>query len=343
MRILQLCPLWFPIKLDAPGGIETLLYQLVPALENLGCEVTLLASGDSEVSRLVPVVPTNLYEHMRNGAATEYACYEQHQLQLALDLAPEFDLVHSHLGVGAFCLSRMPGVCALHTIHTPVYPDLQWFASRHRELCYSTVSEFQARALRSQGATRCQAIHNGIDMSRFSLGERGGEGLVFLGRIERVKGPDLAVQTARSLGLPLVMGGPIVEEDFFASEIRPYLDDRIRYIGVADHAQKTELLRRADCALLPFRGAEPFGLVVVEAMACGTPVVSLANGALPEIVEVGSTGYLAKDETDLAPLVPAAMKLDRAAIRRSAEARFDVSSVAPRYLELYAELAGARG
>jgi glycosyltransferase involved in cell wall biosynthesis len=165
--------------------------------------------------------------------------------------------------------------------------------------------------------------------------------LLFLGRIEEKKGPDLAVQVARKLGRPLILAGPVVDEEFFDRAIRPFLNRQIRYVGVVNHRQKTELFGRAACVLMPSRWEEPFGLVAVEAMACGTPVVALARGALPELVEPGLTGYLIRNEETLADSVERAVQLDRAAIRARAAARFDMTVVAELYSELYTQVAMA--
>jgi glycosyltransferase involved in cell wall biosynthesis len=342
MRILHLAPLWFPVSQDSHGGIETFLSGLIAALDKLGCQNTLIASGDSRtVAELVPVVPQNLYAQMQAGTAAEYVYYEQHQLRLALELAADYDVVHSHLGWGAYVLSGVPGLQArvLHTQHNPVYQDQEWFIHRYPDLWISTVSKCLARKFWQQGATRCHVIHNGIDMTTLTFQPHGGEGLLFLGRIEEKKGPDLAVQVARALGRPLILAGPIVDEGFFDRTIRPSLNGQIRYVGVVNHRQKTELFGQAACVLMPSRCEEGFGLVAIEAMACGTPVVALARGALPEIVEPGLTGYLSGNEEALAELVIRAVQLNRADIRARAIARFDVPVIAEWYRQLYTQVA----
>jgi glycosyltransferase involved in cell wall biosynthesis len=341
MRILQLCPLWFPISKNAPGGIETLLAHLAAELTRLDCEVTLLATGDSDAtSNVLPVVPKNLYDQMRTGGAEEYSYYEQQQVRMALEHAADFDLIHSHIGPTGYILSSVNTLQdrVLHTIHSPVYRDLQWFVTQNPNIWFSTVSEFQASKLLQHGAKHCCAIPNGIDTAAFTFNQRGGRSLLFLGRIESEKGPDLAIRIAQQLDSPLILAGPIVQHDFFKRDIEPLLDERIRYVGVVDHTRKNELLGNAGCVLMPSRWAEPFGMVALEAMACGTPVVALANGALPEIVEPGLTGYFSSDEKALPTLALEAMRLDRAAIRDRVAARFDVSAVARRYCELYQQI-----
>jgi glycosyltransferase involved in cell wall biosynthesis len=341
MKILQLCPLWSPIARDAAGGIETFVAQLIEALHQRDFQVTLLASGDScTTAELVPVTEVNLRDQMQMRGYGEYRYYEQHLLQLALERAAEFDVVHSHIGIAGHVLSGVPGLGqrVLHTIHTPVYPDLEWFVSRYPSLWLSTVSEFQAGKLCQRRASRCRVISNGIDVDRFTFQAQGGQGLLFLGRMEWEKGPDIAVNTAQKLGYPLTLAGPIIDQEFFDRAIKPLLGGQVRYVGKVDHHQKCQLFGQAACVLLPSRWEEPFGLVAVEAMACGTPVVALASGALPEIVEPGLTGYLTDDEGELAALVTRSLELDRFAIRRQTNARFNISTTAERYSDLYAEI-----
>jgi glycosyltransferase involved in cell wall biosynthesis len=341
MKILHLAPLWFPVAQDSLGGVETFLTHLIRALEDLGCSTTLIASGDSQTAaELVPVVPLNLCAQMEAGSAAEYVYYEQHQLLLALKLAAEYNVVHSHVGWGGYVLSAaLSGQPVLHTQHNPVYRDQEWFVSAHPDLWYSTVSQFQARQFVQQGASRCHVIHNGIDVSEFTFRSQSGDGLLFIGRMEDEKGPDLAVQVARALDRPLTLAGPIIDEEFFDRAVKPFLNGQIQYVGVVDHTQKTTLFGQAACVLMPSRVNEGCPIVSFEAMACGTPVVALANGALPEIVEAGLTGFVTHEEAMLPMLVTQAVSLDRSAIRARVAARFDISVVAAKYCELYQYIA----
>lgn len=344
MKILHLCPLWLPVSHDARGGIETLIASLLPALANLGVESTIIASGDSRTdSDLIPATRLSLCGEMERGVAAEYAFYEQRQLELALQHEAAFDLIHSHIGSGAYVLSAIPELRnrVLHTVHSPVGIDLVWFVREHSGYWFSAVSEHQAGRIRDAGSVHCQSVHNGIDIGKFTFRPQCGDGLVFIGRMEAVKGPDIAIRAARALQMPLILAGPIVEHDFFERSIAPFLDDQIQYVGVVDHRQKNELFGQAACAVLPFRGEEPFGLVAIEAMACGTPVVSLAVGALPEIVEQGVTGHLSENENpdEVAALVARSMLLDRATVRARSALRFDISTAASGYADIYSAMA----
>ncbi len=346
LRILHLAPLWFPIGKDSPGGIETFMAGLLESLEARGCANTLIATGDSTAAgELVPVTPENLVAQMEAERASEYAYYEQRQLRLALEMAPVFDVVDSHIGAAAYCLSAVPefGDRVIHTHHNPIYSDLEWFARQHPDTRFSTVSEFQARKLRRQGVRRCHVIHNGVSFLSFPFAPERGETLLFLGRMEWEKGPDIAIDVARRLGRSLTLAGPIVEERYFDERIGPSLDGQLRYVGSVGDEAKKALLRRSGCVLVPSRCEEGFGMVCVEAMACGTPVVALANGALPEIVDPGVTGYVAPDEERLPDLVERALLLDRRAVRERARLRFDVARIAAQYHALYRDIVRESG
>ena len=339
MRVLHVAPLWFPVARDAMGGIETFLAGLLEALARRGVEVALIASGDSRTAAtLLPAVPEHVFARMAAATALEYAYYEQDALLLAARHAPDFDLVHSHLGASGFILAGLSSPPVLHTWHTQVYTDAEWFAARHPDLWVAAVSEFQATRFRGAGARHCAVIHNGVDVEAFDLSPRRNGPLVFIGRIDATKGPDLAVRTARALGLPLTLAGPITDVDFFRRAIEPELDGAVQYVGVVDHVAKSTLLGGAGCVLMPSRVDEAFGMVSLEALAAGRPVVGLARGALPEILEPDLTGYVTDDPDALPSLVQRALQLEPAAIRARAAARFDVRPVAARYEALYREI-----
>src|SRR4051794_12760937 len=330
----MVAPLWFGISAQGPGGIETLLAGLIPALQANGAEVTLIASADSDVPcRVVGAVERGLFAATEAGEAWDHQAYDQHALRLARSLAAEADVVHCHTGPGALGLDLLH---VLHTVHSLVGPDLGWFLARHPQTWVSTVSEHQAQPLRAAGARRVRVIPNGIPVDAFPAGTGSGGGLVFLGRMEAEKGPDVAIRTAAALGRDLTLAGPVTDPDFFAREIEPVLGDRVRYAGVLGHTEKTALLAEAACALVPSRWPEPFGLVAVEAMACGTPVAASPAGALPEVVEEGVTGAV---DADLARALARAERLDREAVRTRALERFSIDAVAREYLDLYRAIA----
>ena len=317
---------------------------LLEQFSRAGCENTVLAvAGSTIAGRLVEVVERPLYELMVDGTAWEYGPFEQSQLRTAIRLAGDHDVIHSHLGWSGWALSGIEGIAdrVLHTLHNPITPDMAWFVAQHPELRLSAVSEFQARKLRQAGATCCDVVPNGLDFARFPLQTNAKHGLVYLGRLEPEKGPDIAIAVAQALDMSLTIAGPLMNRNrrFFATEIRPRLGERVRYVGVVDHNQKVRLLGGASCVLMPSRDEEGFALVALEAMACGTPVAALASGALPEVVQAGLTGYVTSDERELPELVLQALELDPVHVRARAEQRFSVAGTAAGYLELYRRMA----
>jgi glycosyltransferase involved in cell wall biosynthesis len=189
-----------------------------------------------------------------------------------------------------------------------------------------------------------RVIHHGIEASRFPFGDGSGDYGLFLGRMNPDKGAHRAAEAARKAGVPLVMAGKCREpweHQFFDKEIAPYLSDEIRYVGEVPHEQKVKLLAEARCTLFPIRWNEPFGLVILESMACGTPVLAFDEGATPEIIEHGKTGFICHDETDMAEAIAGAGSLDRADCRAATEGYFSMRRCVDEHLELFEQLAGA--
>jgi glycosyltransferase involved in cell wall biosynthesis len=346
MRVLHLAPLWLPVSANSRGGIETLLGQLLPAQSSLGLDVTVLAAGDSDPSLSLQVaVDESLATVMDRGEAYDYGHFEQQQLALAWDLAGDADVIHSHVGAGAFLLDHVLGgrPPVVHTLHGAPTTDLGWLLAHRPSAHIVAVSEAQARGVRELGGHVEAVVHNGIDTSRAPEFTEPGSELLFLGRVEWNKGADLAIDVAEGLDLPLTLAGPVTDRSYFATHIQPRLTAMVRYAGVVDEKGKFELLRRACCLLMPSRWAEPFGIVAVEAMACGIPVVGLANGALPEIIDDGVSGRTVTDESQLADAVSRALGSDGHAIAERARARYDIGRVATDYLVEYEHvIAGVR-
>ena len=341
MKVLHICPLWFRVTPDSLGGVETLVAALLEELARGGCENTVLAVGGSRVAgELVEVVERPLYELMADGTAWEYGLFEQAQLQAAISLAAEHDVIHSHLGWSGWVLSGIKDIAdrVLHTLHNPVTPDMAWFVSEHPDIRLSTVSLYQAAKLRQTGAKHCDVIYNGVDFARFPLQADDKQGLVYLGRLEGQKGADIAIAVANALQTPLTIAGPAVDDRFFDARIRPRLDARVRYVGTVGHDEKVRLLGGASCVLMPSRWEEGCAMVALEAMACGTPVVALANGALPEVVDSGLTGFVTSDTRELPQLVGRAVELDPVRVRDRAQERFSITATAAHYLQLYRTL-----
>jgi glycosyltransferase involved in cell wall biosynthesis len=253
--------------------------------------------------------------------------------------------VHSHIGPSGFVLSSIAPstVPIIHTLHSPVLDDLLWYLQRNPHVALTTVSEYQRSRVMSAGVTnRCDVIYNGLETSACPFGDSPGDRLLFMGRIEEQKGPDLAVRAALDAGMPIDIAGPLTSPDFYRDTLAPLVAEPNRYVGVVRGGEKLDLLSRAECMVLPSRWAEPFGMTAIEAMACGTPVVALCSGALPEIVESGVTGFIVDRPEDLAAAIRCARGLDRATIRERTVTRFDISVTTRRFIDLYRSLRGDR-
>jgi glycosyltransferase involved in cell wall biosynthesis len=339
VRVLQVCPLWYAVSPDAPGGIESQVGSLGPVLASAGCQLTYLAAAGSRVpGTTIAVVDRPVYDLMADGEAGTYEPYEQHQLALASERMRDFDLVHSHIGPNGFVLSRLAPstVPVIHTLHNPVLDDQLWFLRRHPKLWITTVSEFQRARVKSAGlGNRCDVVCNGVDTSAYDFSADPSARIAFLGRLDRHKGPDLAVKAAIAAGRPIDVAGPMTTPAFFEETIKPLLTEPHRYIGVVRGQDKGRFLGNAACLVMPSRWPEPFGIVAIEAMACGTPVVALRSGALPEIVEDGVSGYVVDHEDDLARAIGRIDELDRRRVREHVVRKFDLSRTADRWMQIY--------
>jgi glycosyltransferase involved in cell wall biosynthesis len=333
LHVGLVAPLWHPVAPDR-GGVEQIVFLLARELVAMGHRVTLIASGDSApVGRLVPVCPQNVVAAMEAGLASDYSLFEAAAVAHAIRVAPELDLLHSHLGTRLVPLSPLIGAPVLHTLHTSVSADMRWLLEQFPGRSVSVVSRWQAAAL---GGDDVPVVPNGVDLDAFPLARVPGEHLLVLGRVEPRKGVDVAIEVARASGLPLVIAGHVVDRAYFAERVRPHVDgERVRYLGPVAGAAKIDLLQRARGLVFPVQWEEAFGIVMVEAMACGTPVLALARGAVPEIVVQGENGFHAREPGELVPLVARLGGLDRARVRASVERRFSHRRMVAGYVDLY--------
>jgi glycosyltransferase involved in cell wall biosynthesis len=309
---------------------------LCEELVRRGHEVTLFATGDSVTSaRLMSAYPLG---YTRDADLWDWRFHETMHAAWAFEHAAEFDLIHSHAYHFALPFTRLVDTPVLTTHHTSVDPDVLRTFRRYPDAHLVATSQFQRRSLAE--IADVPVVHPGIDTASFPLGSGGGDYLMFLGRMIPDKGPVEAVRIARQAGLPLVMAGP--GDDYFAAEVAPLVDGHhVDYLGRVSPAERNRLLAGAAALLFPVSYPEPFGLVMLEAMACGTPVAATSLGAVPEIVEPGVTGHHAEGADRLAELIPATVALDRATIRERAVARFDFRAMVDRYEELYQRIVAA--
>jgi glycosyltransferase involved in cell wall biosynthesis len=328
MKVALLGPIAWRTPPRAYGPWEQVVSLLAEGLVARGVDVTLFATGDSLTSaRLESVVPRSYNE----DRSVDGRVWEAIHIAHCLEHSAEFDLVHNHLdwlplAMSALCRTRM-----LTTIHGFSSSEILPAYQRARS-AFVSISD----ADRGPGLDYAATVYHGIDIAQFPFHERPGEALVAFGRIHPDKGTADAIEIARRAGRPLLICGPVHDERYHAERVVPHVDgDSVRYLGNVGPTDRARVLGEAAALVHPVGFAEPFGLSVVEAMACGTPVVAYPKGSLPEIVDVGVTGYLASTVEEAAGAVDDALALDRHQVRRTAVARFSADRMVDDYLRVY--------
>jgi glycosyltransferase involved in cell wall biosynthesis len=339
MRIAQLAPTYERVPPTTYGGTELVVGLITEELVRRGHDVTLYASGDSETAaELRSVTPRAVrYGEVADGVRhAEYFQLVNAQRCFVDAAAGEFDVVHNHAGIEGLVLAATSRTPVLTTNHNPYLAQTQrvWDAYpwAHNSLSAASAAMFPAR-----GAV--QPILHGIDVETFPFGERPGGDLLFLGRFSPEKGALGAIEAAKRSGRRLLLAGKAdaVDLPHFAEAIEPLIDgDQIRYVGEADATQKRQLLADARALLFPIEWDEPFGLVMIEAMACGTPVLGLRRASVPEVVEPGVTGFVVDDIDGMVRAIDHVDDIDRRACRRRAEVRFGVGRMVDDYEQAYA-------
>jgi glycosyltransferase involved in cell wall biosynthesis len=338
VRIAQLAPTYERVPPAAYGGTELVVHLLTEELVRRGHEVTLFATGDSTTTAsLRSVTPTPFrYGEMVDGLRhSEYLQLANAQACFLAAAAGEFDIVHNHAGIEGLVLAATSRTPVLTTNHNPFVPQTQgiWDAYpwAHHEISAASAATFPSR-----GAL--PPIHHGIDVASFPFGRQSEGYLLFLGRFSPDKGAARAIEAARLAGRRLILAGKVdaADSDHFANEIEPAFDgDRIQYVGEADADVKRQLLAGADALLFPIQWDEPFGLVMIEALASGTPVIGFRRASVPEVVDDGLTGFVVEDVESMARAVDRLDGIDRRACRREAERRFTVERMVDDYIRHY--------
>ena len=330
LRIAVLAPIAWRVPPRHYGPWEQFASLLTEGLVSRRIDVTLFAAGDSITrARLVGTVPRGYAEEPTADAKVLEALH----IATAFERAGEFDLIHNGFDFLPLSFSRLVDTPVVTTIHgfsseriLPVY-------ERYNDIGhYVAISDADRHPLLDYAAT----IHHGIDMAAFDLGSGDGGYLLFFGRIHPDKGTVEAIDVAERVGLPLLIAGIVQDRDYFERFVEPRLDGvRVTYLGPIGADRRADVLGRAVALLHLIGFDEPFGFSVVEAMACGTPVVARRRGSMPEIVRDGENGFLADSFDDAVVAVAAAGSLERSVVRRSVETRFGVDRMVDEYLTLY--------
>jgi glycosyltransferase involved in cell wall biosynthesis len=337
LKIAQLAPVAMPVRPGEGDSIEQLVSLLTEELVRRGHAVTLFAVEGSVTTAEL----RSFYErgYRERDEIWDWRVPETLHAAWVFEQAAEFDVLHSHSYHFALPFTRFVSTPVVHTYHVQLGPEVLEGFERYPETQLVAISDFQRRGLEAFDSV--PVIHNGIDVEAFPFAAERGEYLAFLGRMIPSKGPAEAVRVAREIDMPLVMAGPSTE--WFEAEVQPEVDGRqIRYLGSIDPAGRNELLAGAAALLYPITYPEPFGLVMVEAMASGTPVAAFGVGAVPEVVEEGIGGSWAPPGGNLGEAVRRALVLDRRRVRETAVERFGYRRMVDAYEDLYRRLTQAR-
>ena len=341
LRVAIVAPLFESVPPRLYGGTERVVSWLTEELVAQGHDVTLFASGDSRTTaRLHAVSPQGLRlgEECRDPAAWHVA-----MLHDVVERAAQFDLVHFHLDHAHFPVVRAARLKALTTLHGRLdLPELQPLFARYPDMALVSISDAQRKPLPRAGWLA--TVHHGLPRDLLRFGNGSGGYLAFLGRISPEKRADRAIRIARRAGIPLRIAAKIEASDraYFESEIKPMLDGPgVEFVGEIGERDKGEFLGNALALLFPIDWPEPFGVVMIEAMACGTPVIAFPCGSVPEVIVDGVNGWIVRDEHAAVAAVSKTQAFDRAACRRHFEERFTDQRMAADYVATYHALLAA--
>lgn len=335
MKILQIAPLAERVPPVGYGGTEAVVSLLADALVRAGHEVVLWASSDS----LTLAELRSVYRHglRLDPAVADPHPYEWVHAVEAIKDAQEFDIIHNHDGERVMALASLLDVPMLTTMHCLIEPDTKFVWERYQGF-FNTISEAERATIPPlEGPRFAGVVYNAVDAASFPFRADKQDYLLFIGRMGLPKGAHLAIEVARRLGMRLVMAGKVdsCDEQYFAEAVEPHIDGKqIQFLGEVGF-QKRELYANARCLLVPICWEEPFGLVMPEAMACGTPVIAFNRGSAPELIADGETGYIVRDAAEMAEAVRCLYRLDPHRCRQHVEQNFDVPIMLQHYLDIY--------
>jgi glycosyltransferase involved in cell wall biosynthesis len=342
MRIAQVAPLYESVPPRYYGGTERIVSYLTEELVRLGHEVTLFASGDSQTkARLVAACPRSL---RLDPECIDQLAHHIVMLERVQQRADEFDVIHFHVDYLHFPLSRRGDFANVTTLHGRLdIPDLVPLYEEYPDVPLISISDAQREPL---PRVNWQAtVYHGLPDDLYRYRPDAGTYLAFLGRISPEKRVDRAIEIAHQVGIPIRIAAKVdrVDRDYFDSVIEPMLHHPlVEFVGEIGEDDKDEFLGDAQALLFPIDWPEPFGLVMIEAMACGTPVIAYRNGSVPEVMEEGRTGFIVEDLDDAVEAARRVPQLSRARCREIFEQRFTAARMARDYVDVYERLIGRR-
>jgi glycosyltransferase involved in cell wall biosynthesis len=340
MKIAQIAPPWIACPPPGYGGIEWVVSMLADGLANNGHDVTLFASGGSKTTARLESV----FDPAPGPSTIGNAYLEVLHAFHAYGRAKDFDIVHDHSGMVGLAMGAQAGLPVVHTLHGPQNAEaLRWYRMIHDRVALVSISDSQTRHvpdLRIAGR-----VYNGIPLDLYPFREEKEDFLLFVGRANPEKGCEVAVEVARRTGARLVMAVAIKEEHeraYWREVVEPVLTGKEEILGEITVEEKAELMARAKCVLFPIQWEEPFGLVMAEANASGTPVVGFRRGAVPEVIADGVSGFVVDTVEEMCAALDRLGSIDAAACRAHVEERFGAQSMVKGYEDVYEGVLAAR-
>ena len=337
LRVAQIAPLYESVPPKLYGGTERVVAYLTDELINQGHKVTLFASGDSNTkARLIPISQRalRLYNHLDTLA------YHILELQEVLERRNEFDILHFHTDYLHFPFTYNNPVTTITTLHGRLdIDDLKPIYQKFRKMPVVSISDSQREPLPM--ANWIGTVHHGLPLNLYKKGEGKGNYVVFVGRISPEKRVDRAFEIAKRANLKIKIAAKIDKADqvYYEKEIKHlFTEPHVEFLGEVDENQKAELLEDAFAMLFPIDWREPFGIVTIEALACGTPIIAFNHGSVPEIIEPGKTGYIVESVSEAVTALQKTDKISRNDCRQSFENRFSATIMAKKYVQLYEKL-----
>ena len=347
LRVAMLAPPWIAVPPPGYGGIEAVVDLLCGELVTRGHDVTLFAAPGSRSTARVHTLLDAAHPDTIGSAMHEsdHVAGAFDAIDQSADRGLPFDVIHDHSGFTALAMSSRISPPVVHTLHGPMVGETARFYQRHAHKAHIVAISHSQVEHAPAGVRAAAVVPNPVAVDRWPLCTEKDDYLLWIGRLDPVKGAHRAIEAARLAGRPLILAGPIQtgQADYFRECIEPHIDGRrVRYVGEITGARKQQLYAHAAALLMPIRWEEPFGMVMIEALACGTPVLAFAEGAAREIVIDGHNGLLVDDEAEMARATEHLSSIDPVVCRQSAASRYDVAIVVAGYLAVYRRAARIR-
>ena len=336
MRIAQVAPLWIPVPPYTYGGTELVVSWLCDELVRRGHEVTLFATEDSRTqAKLIPIWPRSLW---RAKLKTPHAVFSLLYEKL-ISLQDQFDIIHDHCEFYTAPYSKFLKPKIVTTLHHPLTEETIILYKKFPNINFVAISKNQRRL--GPGINIVKTIYHGLPIEKYEFNPEPKNYLLWLSKIMTEKGIAQAIDIAKSSGENLIISGNIPPEygDYFDFRIKPLIDGKkIQFVGASNFSKKIELLKNAKAFIFPVKRPEPFGLVVIEAMACGVPVIAFKEGSLPELIEDGKTGFLVNNTEEACQALKKINKISREYCREYVEKNFNLKRMVNRYEKLYKKI-----